>query len=260
MATKVNIKRSMASHRTYVNNAIKRAEKFIADHPNGLTNSHAHKTAEEQIDEIKEYLASMKKKWTDVFLPQLEVDDPDSLLDVWDNTVQDISNQAKNTIDELGKGIETFLTSGAAASTASTTTNSRKELKVNTTFKPQILPRSTNLEEFHTWEKNFKGYHEMNKAFLAAATPDMRQLFITSLLDTKLQSALSNDKTITLGTPLIANGTEESILSWIKAYLPRHTPLFVRRYEYAMCRQKPKESFEDYWDRKLIKAKQKIFS
>ena len=45
MATKVNIKRSMASHRTYVNNAIKRAEKFIADHPNGLTNSHAHKTA-----------------------------------------------------------------------------------------------------------------------------------------------------------------------------------------------------------------------
>ena len=142
MATKVNIKRSMASHRTYVNNAIKRAEKFIADHPNGLTNSHAHKTAEEQIDEIKEYLASMKKKWTDVFLPQLEVDDPDSLLDVWDNTVQDISNQAKNTIDELGKGIETFLTSGAAASTASTTTNSRKELKVNTTFKPQILPRS----------------------------------------------------------------------------------------------------------------------
>ena len=59
MATKVNIKRSMASHRTYVNDAIKRAEKFIADHPNGLTNSHAHKVAEKQIEEIEEGFAKV---------------------------------------------------------------------------------------------------------------------------------------------------------------------------------------------------------
>ena len=119
MPPKVNVKRSMTSHRTWVNNAINRAEKFIGDHPNGLTNSNAHKAAEEQIEEIKEKLASMENKWTDVCVPQLEEEDPDNLLDDWDHNVQDISKQAKNTIDELGKGIETFITSGAAASTAS---------------------------------------------------------------------------------------------------------------------------------------------
>ena len=231
MATKVDIKKSMTSHRTYVNNAIKRAEKFIADHPNGLTNARAHKNAEKQIEEIEEYLANMEKKWTDVFLPQLEVEDPDNLFEVWDNNVQDVSNQAKNVIDELEKGIETFLNSGAATNTASPTRNSKRTLKVDTSFKPSILARSTNLEEFLTWENEFKGYHEMNKAFLAITTPDMRRLFITNLLDSKLQSALSNDKAITMATPLIANGTEASILSWIKNYLLRHTPLFVRRYE-----------------------------
>ena len=218
MATKVDIKKSMTSHRTWVTNAINRAEKFIGDHPNGLTNSNAHKAAEEQIEEIKEKLASMENKWTDVCVPQLEEEDPDNLLDDWDHNVQDISKQAKNTIDELRKGIETFITSGTAASTAPTT-DSKKVLKVDTSFKPPILARSTNLEEFHTWEKEFKGYHEMNKAFLATTTLDMRRLFVTNLLDSKLQSALSNDKTITLDTPLIANGTEESILSWIKGYL-----------------------------------------
>ena len=248
MPPKVNVKRSMTSHRTWVNNAINRAEKFIGDHPNGLTNSNAHKAAEEQIEEIKEKLASMAKKWTDVFVPQLEVEDPDNLLADWDHNVHDISKQAENTIDELRKVLKDYETKGTVAGAASTTVaGSKRALKVDTSFKPPILARSTNLEEFHTWEKEFKGYHEMNKAFLATTTLDMRRLFVTNLLDSKLQSALSNDKTITLDTPLIANGAEESILSWIKKYLLRHTPLFVRRYEYAMCRQKPKESFEDYW-------------
>ena len=211
MATKaVNVKRVMTSHRTWVTDAINRAEKFIGDHPNGLTNSNAHRAAEERIEKIKGKLASMESKWTDVCLPQLEEEDPDGLLDLWDGHVHDISKQAENTIDELEKGIEIFITSGTATSTAPTT-NSKKVLKVDTSFKPLILARSTNLEEFHTWENGFKGHHEMNKAFLATATPEMRRLFVTSLLDSKLQSALSNDKTITLDTPLIANGTEESI-------------------------------------------------
>ena len=44
MAPKVDMKRSMTSHRTWVNDAIKRAEKFIGDNPDGLTSGDQEKT------------------------------------------------------------------------------------------------------------------------------------------------------------------------------------------------------------------------
>ena len=241
MAAKVDIKKSMTSHRTWVNDAIKRAEKFLGDNPDGLVTTGDQEATKKLIEKIEDKLASLEKKWNDVFVPQLEVEDPNKLLDVWDGHVHDVSKQAENTIDELRRVLKNYEIKGTVAgATSPTSPGSKRTLKVDTSFKPPILARSTNLEEFLTWENEFKGYHEMNKAFLATTTRDMRRLFITNLLDSKLQSALSNDKTITLATPLIANGTEVSILSWIKNYLLRHTPLFVRRYEYAMCKQKPK--------------------
>ena len=255
MAPKVDLKRSMTSHRTWVNDAVLRAEKFIGDNTDGLTTLGDKMVAERLIEKIEEKLTSMEKKWTDVFVPQLEVEDPDSLYDEWDNNVHDISKQAENCIDELRKAIKTFETKGAATSPASTTNSDSKKLKIDTTYKPPILVKASNLEEFYTWEKQFKGYYEMNKAFLAGTTAEMRQLFVTNLLDPKLSSAFFNDKTITLQTPIVANEKEESILKWIKDHLMRHSPLFIRRYEYSNCHQGKKESFEDWWNRKQMKAK-----
>ena len=63
MAPKVDMKRSMTSHRTWVNDAIKRAEKFIGDNPDGLTTSGDQEAAKELIEEIGKNLASMVKKW-----------------------------------------------------------------------------------------------------------------------------------------------------------------------------------------------------
>merc|ERR1712223_381956 len=80
-------------------------------------------------------------------------------------------------------------------------------------------------------------------------------LFITTLMDSKLQAALLTDKTVTMATPIKSTGKELSVLTWIEEYLLRHTPLFVRRYEYAICHQLPNESFEDWWTRKLIRAR-----
>ena len=255
MAPKVDLKRSMTSHRTWVNNAVLRAEKFIGDNADGLTTLGDKMVAERLIEKIEEKLTSMEKKWTDVFVPQLEVEDPDSLYDEWDNNVHDISKQAENCIDELRKAIKTFEAKGAATSPASTTNSDSKKLKIDTTYKPPILVKASNLEEFYTWEKQFKGYYEMNKAFLAGTTAEMRQLFVTNLLDPKLSSAFFNDKTITLQTPIVASEKEESILKWIKDHLMRHSPLFIRRYEYSNCHQGKKESFEDWWNRKQMKAK-----
>ena len=121
MAPKIDVKRSMTSHRAWVNDAIKWAEKFLGDRPDGITTSWAHEAAKELIEEIGEKLARMVKRWTDVYKPQLEEDDPDNLLDEWDNDVHDISRQAENTIDELRKALRIFETKGAVASAVSTT-------------------------------------------------------------------------------------------------------------------------------------------
>ena len=175
MATKVDMKRSMTSHRSWVNEAITRAEKFIGDYPGGLITTGDQEATKELIEKIKGKLASMEKKWNDVFVPQLEKDDPDKILVEWDSHVHDTSKQAENTIDNLRRILRDYEIKGTVADAASTTTpGSKRTLKVDTSFKPTILARSTNLEEFHTWEREFKGYHEMNKAFLATTTPDMR--------------------------------------------------------------------------------------
>ena len=103
----------MTRRRSWVNDAINWAEKFIGDHSDGLTTSYAHRAAKELIEEIEEKLAIMVKKWTDDFVPQLEKEDPDDLLVEWNNNVHDISRQAENTIDELRKALKNFETKGA---------------------------------------------------------------------------------------------------------------------------------------------------
>merc|ERR1712001_569026 len=228
----------------------------LGEHPNGLASPRDIKVAEELIEEIKEKLSSLEKKWTDVLSPQLQADDPDGLFDGLDSDVLDTSELANTWITGLKNAVEDYeATAAPAAAAAAAPAAPKKELKLNTAFKPSILARSSNLEEFHAWEDSFRGYYELNTAFLDAATPEMRRLFVTNLLDSKLQSALLTDKTVTMATPIVATGTEQSLLTWIKEYLLRHTPLFVRRYEYAMCHQQPNESFEDWWTRKLILAR-----
>ena len=111
----------MTRRRSWVNDAINWAEKFIGDYPGGLITTGDQEATKELIEKIKGKLASMEKKWNDVFVPQLEKDDPDKILVEWDSHVHDISNQAKNTIHELRKAIKKFETQGTVAGAASTT-------------------------------------------------------------------------------------------------------------------------------------------
>ena len=93
--TKVDPKRSVRSHKNWITNAVGRAEEFLGEHPDGLTTPRDVKDAEELVEEIKEKLSSLEKKWTDVLSPQLEADDPDGLFDVLDSDVLDTSELAK---------------------------------------------------------------------------------------------------------------------------------------------------------------------
>ena len=88
MAPKIDVKRSMTSHRAWVNDAIKWAEKFMGGNPDGLTTSGDQEAAKGLIENIEGKLARMVKRWTDVYKPQLEEEDPDDLLDEWYDNVE----------------------------------------------------------------------------------------------------------------------------------------------------------------------------
>ena len=256
MGPKVDLKRSMTSHKNWVNDAIQRAVKFMGNNPDGLCTPGDQKVAERLVEKMEENIASMKSKWTDVFLPQLEKEDPNNLFDEWDEKVLDTSKEAENQIDVLRAAIKAFVTKESAPNSAPVANS--KTPKMNTAFKPSTLLASNNLQEFYAWERSFLGYYEQNQEFLATTTPQLRQLFVTDLLDSKLQSALVTDTTLTMDTPIkgINENDENSILSWIKNHILRHKPLHIRRYEYSNCKQNPKESFGDWWTRKLMKAKE----
>ena len=66
---KVDPKRSIRSHKSWVTNAVGRAEEFLGEHPDGLATSRDVKDVEELVEKVKEKLSNMEKKWTDVFLP-----------------------------------------------------------------------------------------------------------------------------------------------------------------------------------------------
>merc|ERR1712020_700645 len=51
-------------------------------------------------------------------------------------------------------------------------------------------------------------------------------------------------------------GEAGSLLAWLKDYLLRDSPMFIRRYNYTKCKQKPGERFDDWRTRKLIKAEE----
>ena len=163
--TKVDPKKSIRSHKTWVTDAIGRAGEFLGEHPDGLATSEDVKDAEELVEEIREKLSNMEKKWTDVLSPQLEANDPDGLFDDLDSDVHDTSEVAKKSINGLKRAVKIFKAKETAAPAAAAPVAPKKELKLNTAFKPSTLARSSNLEEFHAWEDSFRGYYELNTAF-----------------------------------------------------------------------------------------------
>ena len=236
-------KRSIATFERRCQDLISKAERFINDHKvSGLT-IRTSKFAEAHVVGLEEQFQRMNKKWQDE-LEDKAFEDSETLHAELDKRVTETKNQVDKCVEDLQKMLEKNDSSTVAAAAVAS-----KALKLDNSFKPQILPASSNLEEFYSWERSFLGHHQQNKTFLEASSPQLRQLFVTDLLDSKLQSALVTDSTVTEETPIVGTdgNDENSILSWVKRRVLRHKPLFIRRFEYSNCQQKPREPFGDWW-------------
>ena len=241
----VDKKRSIGTYEDKCLKLITRADKFAQDNVAGLTET-GKKQAEGHIKAIEEQFDRMNKRWEDEFRAELETSD-ETLHDELAEKVDETSDKADKAVQMLYALIDKPLGGISAPVSA-------KSLKMEVSFKPNILAASSNLEEFNAWHSSFVAHHDQNKAFLQASTQEVRRVFLTSLIDSKLHDAMSTDETLSMETPIV--GEEDSLLAWLRAHLLRHLPLFIRRYQYSICKQKPRESFGDFWTRKLIKAKE----
>ena len=246
----VNHKRSIAAYETKCNGFINGAETFAGANFAGLTIVGLER-AKLHVQDLTDQCSRMETRWEDEFKGQLEAENT-PLHDELEARVTSAGQKVRKAIDILYELME----KPTMASSASVASTPKAKPKMDNSFKPPVLAASTTLEEFYTWEAHFLGHFKLNEAFLKETNQETRRLFLTCLLDSKIQAALSTDILVTLDTPIRADNEEESILKWLKDHLLRHSPLFIRRFEYSNCRQRPKETFGDWWTRKKMKAKE----
>ena len=229
------------------------AMKFLDDNKDGLTTRNVP-TAEAHSKAIQNQFSKMENKWQNDFLDEVMEKD-ENLFEELSKKVKDTSNQVNICINAIDKAIRDF-DLGTVASSASVSASAPRTLKPDKYWNPGILSASSNLEEYNAWEETFLAHVDQNKDFLAASTVAVRRVFVTSQLDATLRAALATDTTVTDQTPIVATGDDASVMKWLKKHILRHRPLFIRRFQYSSCKQKPKESFGDWWTRKLTKAKE----
>ena len=240
----VDKKKSITTYEGKCLSLIVKAEKFAEDHKEGLTET-GQKQAEGHIKGLQEQFDRMNKRWEDDFKAKLEEDD-EKLHDELDKKVNETQDKVDKVVEMLYKLIDKVTVAASA---------SGKMLKLDNSFKPDPgLVVENTLEEFNAWYSSFVAHYDSNKDYLVAATPEIRRQFLNNCIDSKLQAAMITDDTLNMTTPIV--GEADSLLAWLKTHMLRHSPLFIRRYQYSSCKQKPRETFGDWWTRKLVKARE----
>ena len=239
----VDKKKSITTYEGKCLSLIVKANKFAEDHKDGLTET-GQKQAEGHIKGLQEQFDRMNKRWEDDFKAKLEEED-EKLHDELDKKVNETQDKVDKMVELLYKLIDKVTVAASA---------SGKMLKLDNSFKPNPgLTVENTLEEFNAWNSSFVAHYDSNKDYLVAATPEIRRQFLNNCIDSKLQAAMITDDTLNMSTPIV--GEPDSLLAWLKTHMLRHSPLFIRRYQYSSCKQKPRETFGDWWTRKLIKAR-----
>ena len=240
-------KKSLTTYASLCDGKLAKANKFLDDNAAGLT-SRTVVTAEAHAKAIQDQFSKMENKWENSFL--------DEVMDKDENLFNELSKKVKDTGDQIDKcvcAIDKMLKEYDSGTGATASASAKASLKQDNSYKPEVLLASNNLEEFNAWQRTFEAHHDTNAAFLAGSTQKIRRVFLTSLIGPKLQDAMSTDDKLTMATPVM--GEADSLLAWLKTHMLRHSPLFIRRYQYSSCKQKPRETFGDWWTRKLIKAR-----
>ena len=239
-------KRSMTSYATNCNGKLEKAYKFLSD--NASLTSRTVTVAESHSKSLEDQFSKMENKWQDQYMDKL-MDENEELYEELSTAVKDMEKKIDKCVEELSKKIKAYDLGVASG------TSAPKVHKLDSSFKPKPeLTASNTLEEFGAWHRSFVSYYGVNRVYLEAANQEIKRQFLYDCIDSKLQAAMITDNTLENDTPIM--GEAGSLLAWLKDYLLRDLPMFIRRYNFAKCKQKPGERFDDWWTRKKMKAEE----
>ena len=252
-------KRSIHKFESLIKTKVKEVTTFVTRNTtNGVTTPALKRKANSLIAELEGQFKRMEERWNTWSLG-LETDFETTFLALEikfegaEKAVSESVESIHGLIDRADEEVQAPNANGVQNGNPQ-----RASPKLVTDFRPGILPNSANLSEFNAWEKSFLANMDCNTGFLASADAPTKRVFITSLLDDKLQAALDVDEDMKEDAIAIkaVNDDDKSILGWLRGHILRYQPLYIRRYHYSLVKQHKNESFADFLTRKVLKARE----
>ena len=109
------------------------------------------------------------------------------------------------------------------------------------------------LEEADQWFESYKAFINFNKRSMIRLEISVRRVLLNKCLDSKMVSALRTHKDVLPTTEIDApNGC----LVRLREIFLEKNPLWLRRHGYFQCVQDESETVEEWWSRKLDKARE----
>ena len=245
-----SLTRSIAAFQTHLERNFKSVTQMMEDL------GQVESLTKNQTDRFKELVTVMKERYNRIITKWEE--NADSLDEkpfeeterkINDMTVEyeKICRSAQDFLDQRGTDA---LPRGAGNDTART----QAQTRIDDSLKPkEMLLKSHKLEEFTTWEKQFKAYHDHNSKVLENQPNTVRRQLLDNCIESSLINALDTDPTVTEETPITGN---DSCLVKLKAIFLKDNPLFHRRYNFMKYEQEVNQDFHSFWTNKLLKAKE----
>ena len=202
-------------------------------------------------DALEAQFGRLENKWNDLA-------DEDPLED--DNKFdhcQGIYDKAKDTVSKHVMTSEALLlrardqgtVQGGSAAEGSTVAS----MKVDDLLKPkELLSSDMTLEEADQWFETYRTFINHNEKCMSKMDASVKRAILNGCLDAKMTSALRTHSTITNTTKIDGHG---GCLETLQNIFLEKNPLWLRRNWYFQYTQTKSETVEEWWARKLDKAR-----
>ena len=249
-----SIKKSLSLFKRHSTNKVKDVNDFLKDYAH--LESLEDYRRDELLDLLKKLKVQVERYETCLDENSQHLIDEDTKLEEEKQNYDTLANEFEEVQDEHKKVkkdafafLDKYKTTNANVGATATGASSSK---IDDTLKPkETLMRSMNLEEFNVWSDRFDAYYKQNEKILTSKNMSVRREVFFNCMEASLVQELRTDPTITDETPMIG---DNSCLSKLKEIFLRNNPLFLRRYDFQECVQKPNQSFPEWWALKLTKG------
>ena len=212
----------------------------------------------ENVDKIKKLQDAMEaqfgrleNKWNDLADEDPFKDDNkfDHCQGIYDKVKDTVSKHVQATEALLLRARDQGTVQGGCAAEGSMVAS----MKVDDLLKPkELLSSDMTLEEADQWFETYRTFINHNEKCMSKMDASVKRAILNGCLDAKMTSALRTHSTITNTTKIDGHG---GCLETLQNIFLEKNPLWLRRNWYFQYTQTKSETVEEWWARKLDKAR-----